>query len=185
MSRRRTINGYELVDDLRAGMSDVALMEKHRISSKALQRIYRQLLHAEAVGPADIYERSMEYRDEISIDDMRRAVRHVVSFPMPIYAMEEQDLEVSEQGRSESVGLVRNLSIKGLSVQGIEVKPDQTRILAIQAGRFTDFGTFEFRAKCRWSKAKGGECLSGFEITQISEESRDQLNRLVRALTPE
>jgi PilZ domain len=186
MLPRRTINGYELVDDLRSGMTDVALMQKYRISSKALQRIFLQLLQVEAVGPADIYERSAGFSDEISVDDMRKAVRQVVGFPMPIYALDKHDLQVSsEQGPSEPAGVVRDLSTKGLSVHGIEVKPDQTMTLAIQVGKFTDFGTFEFRAICRWSKGEGSECLSGFEITRISEQSREQLYRLIRALTPE
>jgi hypothetical protein len=53
---KRQLNAKEIVRDIRSGMDDAALMEKHALSPKGLQSVYDQLVRGGHVAEADVHK---------------------------------------------------------------------------------------------------------------------------------
>ena len=60
MEPKRKIKAKEIVNDIREGMSDSQLMEKHSLSSKGLQSVFRKLVDAKAITPREVFNRALQ-----------------------------------------------------------------------------------------------------------------------------
>ena len=58
MEPKRKIKAKDIVSDIRQGMSDSQLMEKHTLSSKGLQSVFRKLVDANAIKPRELFNRA-------------------------------------------------------------------------------------------------------------------------------
>ena len=56
VAAKRRIDTKELVADIRSGVSDVELMEKYKLSSRGLQRVFTKLVDSGSVTSADLSE---------------------------------------------------------------------------------------------------------------------------------
>ena len=65
MREKRQINGRDILSDLRSGMGDSELQVKYKLSTKALQSIFKQLVACKAISHSELYEISSFYRDRI------------------------------------------------------------------------------------------------------------------------
>ncbi len=54
MAAKRTIWIRTFVEDVRAGLTDAELMEKHRISEKELQLAFRKLVERHVLDPSEL-----------------------------------------------------------------------------------------------------------------------------------
>src|SRR5271157_6421603 len=59
VAAKRRIDTKELVADIRTGLTDVALMEKYKLSSRGLQRVFTKLVDSGSAMAADLSGRSM------------------------------------------------------------------------------------------------------------------------------
>jgi hypothetical protein len=48
---KKTLNAKEVLDDIKAGMDEAALMEKYQLSEKGLQSLLKKLMHAGVLKP--------------------------------------------------------------------------------------------------------------------------------------
>ncbi len=177
MRSKKRIKISDLVNDIRGGLSDIDLMVKYQLSVKGLQSAFRKLLDGNCVTRKDLDERMSSYDDTIDIDDVRKFPRNVPAVPITIYDTE----------RPDAVGTLWDITETGVGARGIEAAVDQIKTLAIMVGKFSEFDPFEIEAKCRWVRRSrhDGELATGFEITNISEESLRRLRELISGLTLE
>lgn len=174
MSRRR-IAASEVVNDIRSGMEDVALMEKYKLTAKGLQYVLRQLVNKRAMRRKELYRQSAAYADKALVENLRALPRQVTAVPVSIYG--EDDLE--REGR------VTDITEKGVQVTGIPAKVDESKRFLIRVERFQEIEPFMFEGLCRWaSNAKHvGDPVAGIEITGISDAAMQELRKVIGGLT--
>jgi len=162
----------ELVRDMRAGMSDLDLMQKYQLSSRGLQTAFTKLVKGHYMDRTELEGRLPSYGDTITVPDGRKIPRHVPAFSVP--AFEEKSPAVK--------GLINDISEEGVQISGIEAEVDGITTLVVPEDVFGEFVSFLFEAKCRWVKRDAsGECLAGFEITNISRVNLEELRYLIKA----
>lgn len=174
MSPKQPIKASEIVRHIRSGMTDGELMERYGLSQNGLQKLFRKLLEAKAIGQDELYASSPLFRSRL--DDLRaRAARRVeVSVPLWVHDVE-----------SDRQGLVRDISERGMRVAGIKAHTGEEKTFELPVDMFFSFDPPLFKARCIWAKAKGKLLeywVGGYEIAQISENDRDILKRLVSML---
>jgi hypothetical protein len=175
VAARRRIDARELVADIRSGVTDVELMEKYKLSSRGLQRVFTKLVDCGAVMVDDISGRSISYDDSVALKKGRGSIR-----ALPILS-----IEIHEKNNPQIMGRIRDLSEVGVGVRGLEAEVGELKSLQIVPDEFLEVEPFSFEAKCRWSRMRdqGKNCYAGFRITDISEGSFIQLQELLQLMT--
>ena len=171
MTEKRQIKAKDIINDIRKGMTDSELMEKHRLSIKGLQSIFRKLEAIKAIKPSELYGRFPSFDDTVEVDQIRRELREYLELSLPLYEVKDPD----------KIGSVRDVSMKGFGARGIKASPGDVKTLAISPGKLFSIDAFSFEAVCRWARRDGPnrDYVGGFEITAISEESEKKLRDLV------
>jgi hypothetical protein len=70
MTRKVRIKAGDAARDIRSGMTDSQLMEKHGLSAKGLQSLLQKLLEAKAITPTEVKHRRAAYHDTTIIQGM-------------------------------------------------------------------------------------------------------------------
>ncbi|MBI5572665.1 MAG: PAS domain S-box protein [Desulfomonile tiedjei] len=68
---KRQIRAKDVVQDIRAGLTDPELMEKHKLTAKGLQSVFQKLLQANIAKPSEIYGRLSSYDETVAIEVSR------------------------------------------------------------------------------------------------------------------
>ncbi|MEJ2717031.1 MAG: PilZ domain-containing protein [Deltaproteobacteria bacterium] len=174
MARRR-IAASEVVNDIRSGMEDVALMEKYKLTAKGLQHVLRQLVNKRAMRRKELYRQSETYADKALVEDLRSLPRHLTAIPVSIYGADDLELE----------GRVMNVTEKGVQVTGIPAAVDESKRFLIRVDRFQEIEPFVFEGLCRWARVEkhAREPVAGIEITDISQAAMQELRKVIGGLT--
>jgi hypothetical protein len=171
---KRTIRARELLVDIKAGLDDASLMEKYGLSAKGLQGVFDKLLEKSVISLEELHSRGDPFDDTVSIGDLRMAARSYLMFHVPIHEAEHLENE----------GHIEDVSVEGIQVCGLSCQEGDVLNLLIRADAFQQISPFVFEARCQWTDAnENGDCVSGFRITDISNESQEQLHYLIRLLT--
>ncbi|HMK34379.1 MAG TPA: hypothetical protein VK463_04875 [Desulfomonilaceae bacterium] len=175
MVAKRKIKAADMVKDIRAGLTDPEIMEKHTLSPKGLQSVLRKLLEAEFVSPDEIYGRSPSTEEIVDIGASYRIIkRYDLDIPLHVHEFDNPD----------SRGLVRDISVNGVGICGIEASVDEIKIFVIPADRLLGIERVAFEAVCRWvTRDKiDAECVGGFEILNVMEGNLKDLELVLRAI---
>ena len=175
MQAKRKIEAKNLVIDIRAGFSNLELMEKYSLSSKGLLSAFNKLIESRAVEKDELAGRLLTFDDTVDIDHAREFPRCYPALTLPIY-----DKEDSEEGYH-----VVDLTDKGVQVVGIAAKVGDKKSLIIKAGGLNQkIEPCVFNAECRWVKEdhKKGRSIAGFEITDISYKDLQVLHQVINVL---
>lgn len=171
MRAKRDIGAKDFIFDIRAGMTDLQLMEKYKLTARGLQSALQKIVDVQAISPEELYEKYPLYESTLSIEEMKRIVREPLTYAVPVTEAEYQQIE----------GTVRDITEKGVCVRGIDTQLGETKTFIIDASEFVDVGPFIFRAQCRWvKKSFGGEYTAGFEIVGISDKHLKSLRKFIR-----
>lgn len=172
---RRKIVASEVVNDIRSGMEDVALMEKYKLSARGFQHALRQLVNKRALRRKELYRQSSIYADKAFIVDLRAVPRQVTAVPVSIYREDDLQLE----------GRVTDVTEKGVRVTGIPATVDESRRFVVRVERFHEIEPFTFQGRCRWMRLENHarETVAGIEITDISQAARQELRKVIGGLT--
>ena len=175
VSAKRRIDTKELVADIRSNLSDAELMEKYRLSSRGLQRVFTKLVNSGSVVAAYLSGRSLLYDDSVTLKKVRGSVRAIPILSMDVY----------ERINPLIIGRITDLSEVGVGVSGLEAQVDELKSLVVVPDEFLEVEPFSFEAKCRWSRIRdqGKICNAGFEITDISAGDYIQLLELLQLMT--
>ena len=174
MSKKRQINGRQVINDLRSGMGDEELQAKYQLSSKSFQSILEKLVARDAISHPELCERSSLYKGTTDLTRVRKFRRVDLNIAVPIY-----DVEAS------ATGILRDISEKGLRVAGIESSVGQVKTLQIPIDMFMQTDPLLIIAECKWVETKGKNKrypVAGFEIMDLSERDRKTLRDFMGVL---
>ncbi len=175
MGGKRTIRAKDIVNDIRARMTDSEIMSKYSLSAKGLDSIFQKLVEARAVKKEELFSRIVGCVDTVNLENERCFLRSYPAFPLPIYETDNVHVE----------GTIRDISERGIQVSGIEAQVNETKEFLVRADEFQDIYPFVIKAQCRWVHRDGNqaEYVAGFEITEITEEALRQLRTILRTLS--
>ncbi|MGO9570333.1 MAG: hypothetical protein ACLP5H_22610 [Desulfomonilaceae bacterium] len=175
VSAKRRIDTKELVSDIRSNLSDAELMEKFKLSSRGLQRVFTKLIDSGAVMEDDLSGRSISYDDSVTLQKVRGSIRALPILSMGVY----------ERINPQIIGRIRDLSEVGVGVSGLEAQVDELKSLVVVPDDFLDVEPLSFEAKCQWSSMGDQDkmCNAGFEITDISAGDYIKLLELLQLMT--
>jgi hypothetical protein len=110
-----------------------------------------------------------------SWENRRRQKRKYMLFKIPAYDAQTRRF----------LGLVQDITEQGIQLFGVKIDVDATKTLIIQASDYIKSAPLYFDAVCKWSRKENpqGYHVSGFEITQIGDEARKNLIRLMEFVT--
>ena len=173
MNGRRAINTGEILKDIRSGMGDVPIMEKYQISPTELLTILKRLQEANALEQAEVEARRQSLKAAMSH-------KRVLPRGYTLFSVQVQDAT-----NLAIVGIVNDITEKGLQVAGIISKVGETRTFLIRSDVFAIRPPIMLEAACRWVKQRDafGEYVAGFEITRLSRNDIEGLRNLVKRLT--
>jgi hypothetical protein len=154
-----------IIEDIRAGLGDVPIMEKYQISPGDLLRIKNQLHPGRQNSGRTVTPATSKQRRSLSRDELLR----------PIIIYDAHDPRIK--------GMIGDISMKGLQVEGITVRTGEIRTLMIRSEPYNVHGTLLFEVECRWSTTdESGNCVAGFRIRRISQEGVKELRKLLASL---
>ena len=165
------IRGSAVARDLRSGMTDIELMVKYQLSRKGLGRLFKKLLESRLIGHDELYKVSSLYKEKVDQAMTRLHARAELRVKIPIY-------DIS----SASVGVVRDISEKGLRVAGIEAEVGEVKTFQLSIDSFIQADPLLFLAECRWVEMKGKNKkypVAGFELKDLSEADAQVLRTFV------
>jgi hypothetical protein len=107
----------------------------------------------------------------------RKFKRKYTLFKIPVYDAETKRF----------LGLVQDLSEKGIQLLGINMDVNSKKTLIIHANDYVKGSPISFEAVCRWVRKEEpqGYFISGFEITYMPEDTRRNLMSLMEYVTLE
>ncbi|MBM3298611.1 MAG: PilZ domain-containing protein, partial [Deltaproteobacteria bacterium] len=151
------------------------LMAKYVLTSAQLSKAIDGLIHSKALGPGEIKENFLSSAVQVSPENLREVERCYLDFELPIV----------DTGPPEIDGMVRNLTEKGVGIVGIPSRVGESKTFLVLHDEFVLIEPFMFEAQCRWATRNdpGGEFVSGFEITDISEKDLGELQKLIHLVT--
>lgn len=168
----KEINPREILKDIRVGLSDSELMEKHGLSLPMLQEVAKELLRLRREAPQKTPNPPNPIAESVDsgVWHIRQAPRHYAPFWVSVY----------DESRRE-VGQIGDLSEQGISVEGVKAHVNEIRTFLVLADEFEGVNPIEFVAVCRWVKTEqdNGVDIAGFEIMEISEEDLVEFQKVV------
>ena len=173
MHPKRKIRANDIIRDVRSGLTVSQLMDKYRFSLKVLRFVFRRLLNAGAITKDELTAQTALYNDTLELKGIRRWIRKTTGFPVRIY----------DSGNPFATGYVRDISEKGVCIEGIEAAVGEVKNFVVRSGAFGEGHTLVFEGKCRWvnpQESPGKKWVAGFEITSISSLDSGELRKLVR-----
>jgi hypothetical protein len=179
-----TIRAIDIIDDLRAGMTKLELMEKYQISPKGLGKILKELATLDVISASEPHEPpAVLVYDLDAVDGIRALPRQPLTIVLPIFIY--GGVYDSNKGRVlQKRGTVRDITEKGVGVRGIKARVDEVKTFVIPANDFFEIDPIVFEARCRWlgPQDRATDSIGGFQIVNISETSLQQLRKLLHAL---
>ncbi len=174
MPEKREISAGELVKDLRAGMTALELMDKYALTPVQLETIFQQLERI-AAKPSRLYGRGPSGDAGLTEERIRVFPRHTVGAPV----------EVRDLAHPEIKGVVRDITEKGIGIEGYKAKVQEIKTFVVRADQFFAVNSFQLEAKCRWVKSvpDARRHVAGFQIVNISERNLRELRRFIDHIT--
>jgi hypothetical protein len=120
-------------------------------------------------------EPKMSEEKEKGPDSRRRFERKYTLFKIPVYDAQTRRF----------LGLVQDLSENGIQLLGVNVEVNSTKTMIIQASDYIKGTPISFDAVCRWVRKEDplGYYVSGFEITEITPDTKKNLIGLMQYIT--
>ncbi len=174
MRQKRQINGRKIIDDLRSGVTDRELQMKYTLSVNGLCTIFEKLVDSEAMSHSELSEWSPLYSLRTRYKESRSYPRADLAVRVPIY-----DLETG------SIGVLRDISEKGLRVAGIDANVGQVRAFQIPIDMLMQAEPLLILAECKWAKTRRKikeYVVAGFEIIDLSAKDRNALQNFISVL---
>jgi hypothetical protein len=174
MREKRRINGKNIINDLRSGITDWELRMKYGLSTSGLCKIFEKLVDSEAMSHSELSGWSPLYSLRTRYKDSRSYPRADLTVRVPIY-----DLQTG------SIGILRDISEQGLRVAGIDARVGQARTFQIPIEMCMQAEPLLIIAECKWAKTRGKikeYVVAGFEIIDLPPKDRHTLQNFISVL---
>ncbi len=172
MNPKRSIKARDIINDIRGGMNASDIMAKYRLTIKGLRTAFQQLVQRSALSKEELQD-FKSLRDS-SIKELRQLPRYPMKSPIKIF----------DGGDPFKGGVVKDISEKGVCIQGISAQIGEVKNFIIRLGSLGASSSIVFEARCRWVKkgmTSGKTELAGFEITDISASDSAAFARFISA----
>ena len=172
---KRTIKAGDIIRDIRSGNTVSQLLAKYGVSLKTLRIVFRKLLNAGAMTKEELNSQKALYSNTVDLKGVRKLLRTITTLPLRIY----------DSGNPFATGYVRDITEKGVCIEGIEATVGEVKNFVVRSGAFGAGHTFVFEGKCRCvnkEEPSGKGCVAGLEITSISSLDSAELRRLIRPM---
>jgi uncharacterized protein (DUF433 family) len=165
----------EFLKDFRSGLTDAVLRQKYDLSRAGLDTLFKRLLDLKAINADELFGMPSEARGMAGSSESRKLERYCLDFLCTIYDLDNPEL----------AGTVRDISEKGVGVEGIPSVPGDIMTFVVTPEEFLEVYSFQFRAECRWNRIDENTLshLAGFRIISISEQDLERLQTLIPLLT--
>jgi hypothetical protein len=168
MTEKRVINAKQLMRDIRDGMPASEIMSKYQMSPHSLRKAFRKLIDFEVASKAELGAlENLHYTPGGKF--IRQLPRKPVRYPLHIFQNDDPF----------HPGLVKDVSRKGVCIEGIDFGVADEKCFIIRTGSFSRQISVVFDAKCRWVHKEGKKTRAGFEITSISVLDSEMLGKLM------
>ncbi len=171
---KRRIKAKLVRDDIASGLTELDLMAKHDLSLNQLLRLFRELIKIRAVTHQELYERFATYQERTDQLNRRQARRASLSLRLPIHDV-----------MSQKFGLLRDISLTGLRVAGVEYQVGDATTFHLPTDIFMNADSLLVVAECRWAstkKPKNKNVMAGFEFQDLSAADLRTLQRFINSL---
>jgi len=167
MAAVRSINPKQFVADIQAGVSDVDLMHKYRISAEGVRDALVTLLARGDIGSVDVHSWGLLFSKAVPIEHIRLITRENVTLELSVY----------EAGRPDTRGLVANVSPNGLAVRGLPSEAAAEKVLVMPL----KIAPVAVKARCKWAERTGdGTYVAGFEIVKVLKGDWNKFRKAIR-----
>jgi hypothetical protein len=174
MDKGQRIPAKQVVLDILSGVGDEGLMARYGLSHRGIERLFKKLLSSNLITQDELYHMSSFYKKKIDKIMSRLHPRADLGIKIPIYDV-----------TSGTVGLLRDISEKGLRAAGIEAEVGEARTFQIPVDVFINADPLLVIAECQWMKIKGKlrkYPVAGFEIKETSQSDAKILEAFVNCL---
>ncbi len=162
------LNKEQFIEDMRKGLSEVELREKHDLDASQFREELQMLVRGGYLGPAEVYGWAALYNKDMDlVRDIRLLNREHVQEAVTIY----------EEGRPDIRGVVFDFSEIGLGIGGIQSEENQAKRFVLPTSGEFAVDRFVFTAVCRWAKnsERPEDSVAGYEIQAFIEGNRERL----------
>ena len=118
---KKRISAQGLVADIRAGMTSAQLMDKHKLTLRGLQRVFRKLVDAGWLTHEECVAAVPDEETSITLQKIRQIPRRLPVLSVALY----------DRRRPAVTGVLRDISERGLGVAGMRAETDETRTLVV------------------------------------------------------
>ena len=144
MQPKRKIKAKDIVNDIREGMNDAQLMDKHKLSSKGLQSVFKKLIDVKAIKPREVFNRDPSPGDDTADVASVRLISRDFMEPL---------LPICDADDPKNMGTITDITEKGLGIRGIQVqKPARPKRLYFSQTDFFLLARSLFRPNAVGSK---------------------------------
>jgi hypothetical protein len=171
----RRIDTQKIIDDIKSGMGDIRIMEKYLISADELMAILKKLEKVQAIAKAEVDKLMPSLKAKSDAVQLRAVPRNYIFLTV----------HVQDRNDPKQIGVLNDISARGLQVTGIETQVGDVRTFSVRSGVFQLETSLLLEGVCRWVKPddNSGEPVAGFEIQRMSKSGKDELHRLIHELT--
>jgi hypothetical protein len=132
MNPKRSIKARDIINDIRGGMNASDIMAKYRLTIKGLRTAFQQLVQGSALSKEELND--LKSLRDISVKGLRQLPRFPMKSPTKIF----------DGGDPFKGGLVKDISEKGVCIQGIEAQIGEVKNFIIRLGYLAAGGTIVF-----------------------------------------
>jgi Mor family transcriptional regulator len=172
-ARKRRISA--IVQDIACGMSGPDLIKKYGLSADGFISVLHRLFSENIIRQTEFDNLRSVSGEGARRQEGRAQVR---SYPIPMVAL-------CQAGNPRRQYVLRDITEKGLGVEGIEATPNEIKQLMVLGDEMGEIAPFELEAECRWAGPvdENRAMCAGFLIRRISQEDLGRLRELVRGFT--
>jgi hypothetical protein len=168
---KRRIRAKLIRDDIASGLTELDLMEKHDLSLRELLNLFRELVETGIATRQELRERFEWYKERTDRPNRRKARRASLSLRLPIHDI-----------LSRKFGALRDVSVTGLRVAGIEYQIGDITTFYLPTDIFMNADSILVVAECRWVSRKNQNIMAGFEFQDLSFGDLRTLQRFINSL---
>lgn len=168
------IKAKNIVEDIRARVSDFELMSKYGLSLQQLQKVLVKLVEAGTLREDEIKERGSFFDNPANRSKTRRSPRTRLRVP----------LDIEDLNNSANKGILVDISDDGFRAKGLAalVGEEKAFLVSLKGVRKK---AVRLRATCLWIKRQvdaKGLPQAGFKIVHISEGDLLEIRRVADLL---
>lgn len=174
-NNKKRVSVREIVRDVRQGLSETELMQRHELSSRGLQSALWKLVDSGVLTWGEVLG---AYADDDGSEAARRNRQWTRGYPV-------LSVHVLEESHPENVGKVKDLTEKGLGVTGMLAQVNEQKTLVVVPDEYLGFKSFSIGVACKWyvPPINRFPSAAGFAIIAMDKEGFEGLQEVLQLTT--